>query len=72
MESAYVTYETARKIARTCATQGQDLNTVKENGGLLLKTGAKLIFDPYKREWRVTGYAWDGSDVAAILRQVIS
>jgi len=71
MESAYVTYETARKIARLCACDQQSLSTVKENGGLLLKTGAKLIFDPYKREWRVTGYAWDGSDVAAILQQVL-
>ena len=70
METAYVTYNVAKKIARECACQPQTLEIVKEQGELLLRTGAKLVFNRFQRRWYVSGYADDGCDVYMILRYV--
>ena len=65
MESAYVTYETACRIAK--GHDCKNINLVKD--GLLLKTGAKLCFSPWERRWFVSGYAWNGKDVDDIVKE---
>jgi len=68
MESAYVTYENACRIAK--GHDCNNLNTVKEYG-LLLKTGAKLVFNPWERRWYVSGYTWNGKDVDDIVKEYV-
>ena len=70
MDNAYVDYKTAKKIARECACQPQTLEVVKEQGELLLRTGAKLVFNRFQRWWYVSGYADNGCDVYMVLRYV--
>ena len=53
-------YAQAKKIAKL---EGFTLQFIKEQGPILLKTGAKLFWNERTRRYGIYGYAHDGSDV---------